>query len=170
MHNLATSLSLSSNDRICSFIWIRGSKHSFLTSFSNFIAIFLFLVFSQHHYSLVSLHLGCVGLRFLILFLYLLYSRYYVVHAPPCFWHTLHVFSKWDAHRNLVPELVPAFFPHSAFLCESFSCERSLGKRESYLFSSKSLNWHFLVGHKPPWSQRSTAWDWNHKGISKLVK
>ncbi len=43
--NLATSLSLSSNDRIWIFIWIRGSKHSFLTSFSNFYRYFLFLVF-----------------------------------------------------------------------------------------------------------------------------
>ncbi len=56
--NLATSLSLSSNDGICSFIWIRGSKHSFLTSFSNFYRYFLFLVFWQRRYLLVSLHLS----------------------------------------------------------------------------------------------------------------
>ncbi len=56
--NLATSLLLSSNDRICSFIWIRGSKHSFLTSFSNFYRYFLFLVFLQHCYLLVSSHLS----------------------------------------------------------------------------------------------------------------
>ncbi len=40
--NLATSLSLSSSDRVCSFIWIRGSKHCFLTSFSNFYCYFPF--------------------------------------------------------------------------------------------------------------------------------
>ncbi len=56
--NLATSLSLSSNDRIYSFIWIRGSKHCFLTSFSHFYRYFLFLVFLRHHYLLVSLHLS----------------------------------------------------------------------------------------------------------------
>ncbi len=39
---MATSLSLSSSNKICSFIWIRGSKHSFLTSFSNFYRYFLF--------------------------------------------------------------------------------------------------------------------------------
>jgi hypothetical protein len=51
-------LSLSSNNRICSFNWIRGSKHCFLTSFSNFYRYFLFLVFLQHRYLLVSLHLS----------------------------------------------------------------------------------------------------------------
>jgi hypothetical protein len=55
---LATSLLLSSNNRICSFIWIRGSKHSFLTSFSNFYRYFPFLVFLQRRYLLVSLHLS----------------------------------------------------------------------------------------------------------------
>ncbi len=54
--DLATSLLLSSNNRICSFIWIRGSKHSFLPSFSNFYRYFLFLAFLQHRYLLVSLH------------------------------------------------------------------------------------------------------------------
>jgi hypothetical protein len=45
--NLAISLLLSSNNRICSFIWIRGSKHCFLTSFSNLYRYFLFLVFFE---------------------------------------------------------------------------------------------------------------------------
>jgi hypothetical protein len=51
-------LLLISNDRICSFDWIRGSKHCFLTSFSNFFLYFLFLVFLQHCYLLVSSHLS----------------------------------------------------------------------------------------------------------------
>jgi hypothetical protein len=51
-------LLLSSNDRICSFNWIRGSKHCFLTSFSNLYRCILFLVFSQNCYLLVSLHLS----------------------------------------------------------------------------------------------------------------
>ncbi len=51
-------LLLSSNDRICSFNWIRGSEQSFLTSFSNFYCYFLFLVFSQDCYLLVSSHLS----------------------------------------------------------------------------------------------------------------
>jgi hypothetical protein len=51
-------LLLSSNDRICSFNWIRGSKHCFLTSFSNLYRYFLFLVFSRNRYLLVSSHLS----------------------------------------------------------------------------------------------------------------
>jgi hypothetical protein len=51
-------LLLSSNNRICSFNWIRGSKYCFLTSFSNFYCYFLFLVFLRHRYLLVSLHLS----------------------------------------------------------------------------------------------------------------
>ncbi len=55
---LGDILLLSSNDRICSINWIRGSKHCFLTSFSNFCCYFLFLVFLQRRYLLVSLHLS----------------------------------------------------------------------------------------------------------------
>ncbi len=51
-------LLLSRNDRICSFNWIRGSKHCFPTSFSNLYCYFLFLVFSRRHNLLVSLHLS----------------------------------------------------------------------------------------------------------------
>jgi hypothetical protein len=47
-------LTLSSNDRISSFYWIRGSKHCFLTSFSNLNRYFLFLVFLRNCYFLVS--------------------------------------------------------------------------------------------------------------------
>ncbi len=51
-------LLLSSNNRSCSFNWIRGSKHCFLTSFFNLYHYCLFLVFLRHCYLLVSLHLS----------------------------------------------------------------------------------------------------------------
>jgi hypothetical protein len=51
-------LLLSSNDRVYSFNWIRGSKHCFLTSFSNLNRYILFLVFLQNCYLLVSSHLS----------------------------------------------------------------------------------------------------------------
>jgi hypothetical protein len=51
-------LLLSSNNRICSFNWIRRSKHCFHTSFSNLYCYFLFLVFLLNCYLLVSLHLS----------------------------------------------------------------------------------------------------------------
>ncbi len=56
--NLASYLLLSSNNRVGSFYWIRGSKHCFLTSFSNLNCYFLFLVFLRNHYLLVSLRLS----------------------------------------------------------------------------------------------------------------
>ncbi len=53
---ISNILLLSSNNRICSFNWIRGGKHCFLTSFSNLYCYFLFLVFLQNCYLLVSFH------------------------------------------------------------------------------------------------------------------
>jgi hypothetical protein len=62
-------LLLSSNNRICSFYWMRGSKHFFLTSFSNLNRYFLFLVFSLSRYLLVSSRLSQhKGIRFFISF------------------------------------------------------------------------------------------------------
>ncbi len=51
-------LLLSSNNKISSFYWIRGSKYCFLTSFSNLYCYILFLVFSWDRYLLVSSHLS----------------------------------------------------------------------------------------------------------------
>jgi hypothetical protein len=56
--DLAPYLLLSSNDRVSSFDWIRGSKHFFLTSFSNLNCYFLFLVFLRNPFLLVSLRLS----------------------------------------------------------------------------------------------------------------
>ncbi len=50
-------LLLSSYNRMCSFNWIRESKHCFLTSFSNLYCYFHFLVFLRNCYLLVSSHL-----------------------------------------------------------------------------------------------------------------
>ncbi len=82
-----------------------------------FIATFFFKYFCDiATYSFLRTFLGCAELQFLIPFLYLLYSGYYVLHVPPCFCHTSRVFLKYDARAgNLVQELVLAFFPCSAF-------------------------------------------------------
>ncbi len=102
-------LLLSSNDRISSFCWIRGSKHFFLTSFSNLNCYFLFLVFLRNCYLLVSLCLSWLHGNSIShpVILYLWFSEYHVVHAPPYFWHTLRVFLKQDTRGNLVQELAP---------------------------------------------------------------
>jgi hypothetical protein len=76
------SLLLSSNYRISSFYWIKGSKHCFLTSFSNLNCYFLFLVFLRNRYLLVSLRLSWhMGIQFLILFFIPLLLR---VPRPTC--------------------------------------------------------------------------------------
>ena len=127
--NLATSLLLSSNDRISSFYWIRGSKHCFLTCFSNLNCYFLCLVFSHNCYLLVSSHLSWLRGTPIShpVFSYLWFSEYHVIHAPPYFWYTSCVFLKQDACGNLVQGLVPVFFPHSTFR-RRFLMQTSVGQ------------------------------------------
>ncbi len=145
-------LSLSSNDSISSLNLIRGSKHCLITSFSNLYRYFLFLVFLRNHWLLVSLSLSWLRRNPIShpIFLYLWFSEYHIKHAPPYFWHTSRVFSKQDARGNLVQELVPIFFPRSAF-CQRFHMQTSVGQSWiiPFLLTQNSLNWHFLAWHKP---------------------
>jgi hypothetical protein len=124
-------LSLSRNNRISSFHWIRGSKHCFLTSFSNLNHYFLFLVFSWNCYLLVSLRLSRLRGNPIShpIFLYLWYSEYHVLHVPPYFWHKSCVFLKQDAHGNLVQGLVPVLSPRSAF-CRRFLMQTSVWRSQ----------------------------------------
>jgi hypothetical protein len=127
---------LLSTGRISSFYWIRGSKHCFLTSFSNLNCNFHFLVFSTNRYLLVSsglswLHGNPISRS---VFSYLWYFN--IVHAPPHFWHTSRVFLKKDARRNLVLELVPVFFPRSAFR-RRFLMQTSAGQSQIIPFLLK---------------------------------
>jgi hypothetical protein len=86
--------------------------------------------------------------------------------VPPCFWNRTHGFL--EARRS--------WEPGSSITTIAFSLFRLLRKvsavnvrwteQDSYLSSSqKSSSWHFLALAK----LRSTAWVWNHQGISKLV-
>ncbi len=166
--NLATSLS--NNDRISSFYWIRGSKHCFLTSFSKLNRYFLFLVFSCNCYLLVYSRLSRLRGNPIShpIFLYLWFSEYHLVHAPPYFWHTWHVFLKQDARGNLVLETVPVFFPvpPSPKVTHVNVCWAIA----NHTFSSHiiSLNWHSLAWHKIPLSQCSTAQARNPQGIEEI--
>ncbi len=78
-------------------------------------------------------------------------------------------FSKQDACGNLVVASLPVNFPFYAF-CQRFLLWTSVGPNMIHTFLS----------HKNPWTDtflrelgfaklRSTAWVWNHQGISKLV-
>ncbi len=163
-------LLLSRNNRISSFYWIRGSKNCFLTSFSNLYCFFLFLVFFAEAL-LTSFFAPFLAARESIFsshFLYLWFSKYHLVHAPPYFWHTWRVFFKQDARGNLVQELVPV--SHSAF-CQRLLMLMSIGSSRiiPFLLTQNSLNWHFLTWHKPMLSQCSTCQARNPHGISKVV-
>ncbi len=79
---------------------------------------------------------------------------------------TEHVgFSKQDARGSLVVASLPLNFPFTGFLLKVSAVNVRWTEQDSYLSSSLSLNWHFLVLAK----LRSTAQVWNHQRISKLV-
>ncbi len=159
-------LSLSSNNRI------RGSKHCFLTSFSNLYCSFLCLVFLHGCYLLVSSHLSQLQGNQIShpVFSYLWFSKYHVIHAPPYFWHTLHFYLKQYALGILVQKLVLAFFPRSTFYWRflMWMSVRSL-QITPFLIMPNFLYWHFFAWHKPMLSQRSIAQERNPQGISKVV-
>jgi hypothetical protein len=165
-------LLLSSNDRISSLYWIRGSKHCFLTSCSYFNRYFHFLVFLHNCYLLVSsrltwLHGNPISCP---VFSCLWYSKVPRCTCAPIFLAHMTCFLKarcllepstrfstgFLSPFRLLPKVSPANV-HWVIANPTFS---------SHIIS---LNRHFLVGHKPPLSQRSTAWARNPQGISKLV-
>ncbi len=153
------------------FYWIRERKLCFLTSFSTLNRYILFLVFLRNWYLLVSLCLSRLRENPIShpVFLHLWYSKYHFVHAPLYFWHIWHIFLKQDAQGNLVQELVPDFFPHSAF-CRRFLMQTSIGSLRiiPFLLTPNSLKWHFLAWHKPPLIQCSTQAR-KPQGIYKVV-
>ncbi len=149
---LATSYRLNSNNRVSSFYKTKGSKLCFLTCFSYFSRYFHIPVFLQNCYVLISLRPFSAAWEsdFLSRFLYLGTPSWYVVHAPPCFWHKTREFLKarrlWEPGSRLTTSEI---FPFPPF-AEGFCCKRPLDKCKSYLsYSQKSSNWHFLAWHKP---------------------
>jgi hypothetical protein len=100
---LATSYCLNRNDRVSSFYKTRGSKLCFLTCFSYFSCYFHILVLLQNCYVLISLRPFSAAREsdFLSHFSYLGTPSWYVIHAPPCFWHRTHRFLK--ARRSWEP-------------------------------------------------------------------
>ncbi len=130
-------LLLSSNDRICSFNWIRGSKHCFLTSFSNLYRYFLFLVFSRNRYLLVSSHLSRlrgtpishpVFITFVLRIPRRTCDPIFLAHMM----HFLKARRLWEPGTRISNGFLSPF----RLFAEGFSCECPLGNRESYLFFS----------------------------------
>jgi hypothetical protein len=120
-------LLLSSNNRISSFYWIRGSKHCFLTSFSNLNCYFLFLVFSQNRYLRVSLHLSRLHgnpIPHPIFFTFgspstTLYMRPHISGTHDMFSQSKILVGTW--YKNVLD-----FFSRSAF-CRRFLMQTSIG-------------------------------------------
>jgi hypothetical protein len=128
---LVTSYCLNRNDIFSSFYWTRGIKLCFLTCFFYFSHYFLILVFSQNHYSLISLRLFWLhGKRVLVPFLVLLALRASMSYMRPHNSGTECVgFLKQDAHENLVVDSLPVIFPSSAF-CQRFLMQTSVGRTQ----------------------------------------
>jgi hypothetical protein len=165
-------LLLSSNNRISSFYWIRGSKHCFLTSFSNLNRYFLFLVFLCNCYLLVSLGLSwlhgnpisCPVLIPLVLWVpHWTCAPIFLAHMTRflkarCLWEPgTRISTSFLSPFRLLPKVSCHANVHWAIANHTFS---------SHVISS---NWHFLAWHKPLLSQCSTALARNPQGISKLV-
>jgi hypothetical protein len=138
---LATSYCLNRNNRASSFYKTRGSKLCFLTCFSYFSCYFHILVFLLNCYVLIS---SCPFLAtqesdFLSRFSYLGTPSWYIVHAPPCFWHRMRGFLEarclWEPDSRLT---TGENFPFPPF-AKGFRCKRPLDRCKSYLsYSQKS--------------------------------
>ncbi len=165
-------LLLSRNDRISSFYWIRGSKHCFLTSFSNPNRYFLFLVFLHNCYSLVSLRLSrlCRNPISHPIFLIPLVLRGPRHTCAPIFLahitHFLKARCSWEPGTRISTGFLSLFC-----LSPKVSHANVIWAITNHTFSSHiiSSNWHFLTWHRPPLSKCSTAQARNPQGISNLV-
>jgi hypothetical protein len=144
-------LLLSSNDRICSFNWIRGSKHCFLTSFSNLYCYILFLVFLQNCYLLVSLHLSRlhgnpisypVFIPFVLQIPHHTCALIFLAHIT-CF---LEVRCSWEPGTRISTGILSPFR-----LLPKVSHANAHWAIANHTFSSHIIfsNWHFLAWHKP---------------------
>ncbi len=166
------TLLLSSNNRISSFYWIRGSKHCFLTSFSNLNCIFLFLVFFAQ--SLLTSFYAPFSAAWESDFS----SRFFiplVLQVPRCtcaliFLAHMMRFLKarclWEPGTRISTGFL---FPFRLLPKVSHANTRWAIVNHTFSSHAKSSNWHFLSWHKPLLSQRSTARARNPQGISKLV-
>jgi hypothetical protein len=169
--NLASFLSLRSYNRVCSFYWIRESKHCFLTSFSYLNCYFLILVFLRNCYLLVSLCLSRVHENPVShpIFSYLWDSKVQCQKcAPILLAHIMHFLVArclWEPGKRLITSFLSHF--HLLLMVSHTNVHWAI---TNHTFSSHThSSWHFLAWHKALLSQRSTTWAWNPQGISKLV-
>ncbi len=132
---LGTSYCLNRNDRVSSFYWTRGSKLCFLTCFFYFSHHFLILVFSQNRYSLISSRLSRLHRNQISCPVFCTFGRqiWYIVHAPPYFWHRMCGFLKARRSREPGSRLTTGDFSLFRLFLKGFWCKRPLGECKSYL-------------------------------------
>jgi hypothetical protein len=165
---LGTSYGLNRNDRVSSFYKTRGSKLCFLTCFSYFSRYFLILAFLKHCYFFASFSAAWES-NFLSHFCTIGTLSWYLIHAPPCFWHRMCGFLK--ARRSWEPGSRLTTGEFSPFhLLPKVSCVNThwSNANDTFLTHKKTLNWPFLHDVSPA-KLRSTVQVWNPQGISKLV-
>ncbi len=168
---LATSYRLNKNNKVISFYWTRGSKLCVLTYFSYFSRYFLIVVFSQNCYSLISLclfwlHGNPISRPVSCIFGTL---SWYVVHAPPYFWHRMHGFLEarclWEpGSRHTTSDL--SLFCHLLKVSHVNVCWENAN--HTFLTHKNPRNDTFSCDISPT-TLGSTAWVRNPQGISKLV-
>jgi hypothetical protein len=168
---MATSYRLNGNNRVSSFYWTRGSKLCFLTCFSYFSCYFHILVFLLNHYLLISsrlswLHGNPISCPVSCI---LGTPSWYVVHAPPCFWHRTRRFLEarcsWEPGSRLTTN---EFSPFCLLPKVSGANVRWANANDTFLTHKNPQTDTFLCDISPA-KLRSTACVWNPQGISKLM-
>jgi hypothetical protein len=158
--NSASFLSLSSNDGVSSFYWIRGSKHCFLTIFSYLNCYFLILVFPRNRYWQVSLCLSRLhgNPNSCPIFSYLWDSEVLRCTCTPIFLAYIMCFLKARCLWEPGSRLTTSFLSHIC-LSPKVSHANVHWAIANHTFSSHTipLSWCFLAWNKPPLSQYSIA-------------
>jgi hypothetical protein len=144
---LAASYCLNRNDRVSSFYWTRGSKLCFLTCFSYFSRYFLILVFLRKCYLLIS---SCLSWLHGIL-ISCPVSRtfgtwsWYIVHAPPYFWHRTCGFLEARCSREPGSILTICFLSPFCLLPKVSGANAHWTKANHTFSRTISSSWHFLA-------------------------
>ncbi len=128
---LANSYRLNRNKRGRSFYWTRGSKLCFLTCFSYLSCYFLIIVFLHNPYLLIILLLSWLHGNLISHPVSCTFGNpsWYIVHAPPYFWHRTRWFLKarhlWEPGSRLATSV----FSFLAF-CQRFLMQMSIGRTQ----------------------------------------
>jgi hypothetical protein len=168
---LATSYCLNRNYRVSSFYWTSGSELCFLTCFSYFSHYSHILVFSLNCYLLIFLRLSWLhGNPISCPVSHTLGTpSWYVVHAPPYFWHRMHGFLKarhlWEPGSGLT---TGKFSPFCLSPKVSSANLRWTNANHTFL-THKNPQTDIFLRDTSPAKLHSTARVWNPQGISKLV-